>query len=175
MKNKTIICLLLVIVIGVVFIIWQRVEINSYKEDVNLYKEEIKLLEKNEEGNQQEGNKYYDCTYTETYRIVDKLDGYVAEVPEMSYIVVDKFQSHEAYSHPIITDLKENLEVNKYYEFTYQIKGTGIINDKEDVISHITDESLEDIPDGTLRVNLTIKETDKEGMEQIQEDICDAG
>ena len=140
----------------------------------------LKLYENIEQKNNTNNNaikfeteqKEYDCSFTKTWRVVDKMDGYVAEVPEKSYVIVDKFQSHNAYAHPILTNLKEDLEVDKYYEFTYQVKGTGIINDISDITRYITDESLEEVPDGVLRVKLSIKETNKQGLDQIQEDIC---
>ena len=66
---------------------------------------------------------YYDCSFTKTYRVVDLLDGYIAEVPEMSYVVVDQYLTHGAYSHIITSELKKKLEVNKYYEFTYTLRG----------------------------------------------------
>ena len=140
----------------------------------------LKLYENIEQKNNTNNNsitleteqKEYDCSFTKTWRVVDKMDGYVAEVPEKSYVIVDKFQSHNAYAHPILTNLKEDLEVDKYYEFTYQVKGTGIINDISDITRYITDESLDEVPDGVLRVKLSIKETNKQGLDQIQEDIC---
>lgn len=140
----------------------------------------LKLYENIEQKNNTNNNaikfeteqKEYDCSFTKTWRVVDKMDGYVAEVPEKSYVILDKFQSHNAYAHPILTNLKEDLEVDKYYEFTYQVKGTGIINDISDITRYITDESLEEVPDGVLRVKLSIKETNKQGLDQIQEDIC---
>lgn len=171
-KNDLIIRILLfaIIVVCVIFIVMQRFEITSYKEDIESYEEKINSLENNEED--KEESKYYDCSFTQTYHIVNLLDDYIAEVPEKSYVIVDKFQVHGAFAHPIITNLKGELEVDKYYEFTYKIKGTGVITDLNDVVSHITDEPLEDIPEGILRVNLSIKETNKEGLEQIQENIC---
>lgn len=173
-KNDTIIrtLLLAIIAICVIFLVMQRFEITSYKEDINSYKEKINKLENKDDDKTEEESKYYDCTFTQTYRIVDKLDGYIAEVPEKSYVIVDKFQSHSAFAHPIITDLKDNLEVNKYYEFTYHIKGSGIVNDISDVVSHITDKSLEEVSEDIYLVNLSIKETDKTGLDQIQENIC---
>ena len=140
----------------------------------------LKLYENIEQKNNTNNNaikfeteqKEYDCSFTKTWRVVDKMDGYVAEVPEKSYVIVDKFQSHNAYAHPILTNLKEDLEVDKYYEFTYQVKGTGIINDISDITRYITDESLDEVPDGVLRVKRSIKETNKQGLDQIQEDIC---
>jgi len=113
--------------------------------------------------------KEYNCSFTTTYRIVDLLDNYIAEVPEYSYIVVDKFQIHNAIAHYIPTKLKEDLEINKNYEFTYHIKGKGNINNIYDVINNI---HLNHLNNDNLSVTLTIKETDKLGLDQIQENIC---
>lgn len=111
----------------------------------------------------------YDCKFTTTYRVVNLLDNYIAEVPEYSYIVVDKFQDHQAIAHKIPTKLKNNLELNKYYEFTYYIKGTGNIENIYDVINHIY---INHTNNDNLSVTLEIKETVKTGLEQIQENIC---
>ena len=116
---------------------------------------------------------YYDCSFTKTYRVVDLLDGYIAEVSEMSYVVVDQYLTHGAYSHIITSELKKKLEVNKYYEFTYTLKGAtkDKINDIDDVLSYFSfNNAIRS--DNRLRVLLEIKETDKLGMGQIQEDIC---
>ena len=51
---------------------------------------------------------YSDCSFTKTCRVVDKMNGYVAEVLEISYVIVYKFQSHNAYAHPILTNLEED-------------------------------------------------------------------
>ena len=92
------------------------------------------------------------------------------------------FQSHNASTHIIPTRLKDTLEVDKYYEFTYTIQGTGNIKDMSDIYTEISstelyntssDETKNTIyKDKSLFINLTIKETDKQGMEQIQEDVC---
>ena len=116
--------------------------------------------------------KEYDCSYTKTYRIVNLLEGYVAEVPELSYVVLDAFQTHSAFTHKISSEAKKNLEVNKYYEFTYYLKGRGIINDIEDVKNSIS--ALNSIKsDNSLKVLLEVKETNREGLEQVQENICE--
>lgn len=127
-------------------------------------------------------NHNYDCQFTKTYHIVNKLDNYIAEVPELSYIVIDMFQSHNASTHIIPTRLKDSLEVGKYYEFTYTIKGNGNLKDMSDIYSEISatelyNASSDEIKntiykDKSLFINLTIKKTDKQGLEQIQEDIC---
>ena len=134
-----------------------------------LLKEEVKI----KNNNNIDKEVYYDCSFTKTYRVVDLLDGYIAEVPEMSYVVVDQYLTHGAYSHIITSELKKKLEVNKYYEFTYTLKGTtnNKINNIDDVLSYFSfNNAIRS--DNRLKVLLEVKETDKLGMEQIQEDIC---
>lgn len=117
----------------------------------------------------------YDCSFTRTYHIVNLLDNYIAEVPELSYLVLDSYQSHGAFTHIIPTRLKKEIREDKYYEFTYTIKGTGIINDISDVLSYISATELanqSNRENPKLQVSLEIKETDKQGMGQIQEPIC---
>lgn len=117
----------------------------------------------------------YDCSFTRTYHIVNLLDNYIAEVPELSYLVLDSYQSHGAFTHIIPTRLKKEIREDKYYEFTYTIKGTGIINDISDVLSYISATELanqSNRENPKLQVSLEIKETDKQGMEQTQEPIC---
>lgn len=140
-----------------------------HHENDKLLKEEVKV----KDNNNIDKEVYYDCSFTQTYRVVDLLDGYIAEVPEMSYVILDKFQMHGAYAHIISSEQKKKLEVNKYYEFTYYLKGTtkDKINDINDVLSYSSFNN-QIKSDNSLSVLLEIKETDKLGMEQIQEDIC---
>lgn len=140
-----------------------------HHENDKLLKEEVKV----KDNNNIDKEVYYDCSFTQTYRVVDLLDGYIAEVPEMSYVILDKFQMHGAYAHIISSEQKKKLEVNKYYEFTYYLKGTtkDKINDINDVLSHSSFNN-QIKSDNSLSVLLEIKETNKLGMEQIQEDIC---
>lgn len=166
------------IILGVLLIISLTYIINI-KFSNNVKKEEIKdyiLNTDNSDSNEDTKEKEYDCSFTKTYRIVNTLDGYIAEVSELSYIVIDQFQSHKAMTHIIPTELKESLKVNKYYEFTYKLEGKGVINDMDDVYSYLSGATVnksqnnEDLTN--LSVTLTIKETDKTGLEQIQENIC---
>lgn len=140
-----------------------------HHENDKLLKEEVKV----KDNNNIDKEVYYDCSFTQTYRVVDLLDGYIAEVPEMSYVILDKFQMHGAYAHIISSEQKKKLEVNKYYEFTYYLKGTtkDKINDINDVLKYSSFNN-QIKSDNSLSVLLEIKETDKLGMEQIQEDIC---
>ena len=112
--------------------------------------------------------KEYDCSFTKTYRVVNLLEGYIAEVPEWSFIALDQFQNHGIFAAKIPSNLKTGLKENKYYEFTYTIKGNGIIKTMEDINSHLV---LDD-SNAELKVTLNVKETDKQGLEQIQDDIC---
>ena len=140
-----------------------------HHENDKLLKEEVKV----NDNDSIDKEVYYDCSFTQTYRVVDLLDGYIAEVPEMSYVVVDQYLTHSAYSHIITSELKKKLEVNKYYEFTYTLKGTtnNKINNIDDVLSYFSfNNAIRS--DNRLKVLLEVKETDKLGMEQIQEGIC---
>ena len=112
--------------------------------------------------------KEYDCSFTKTFKVVNLLDGYIAEVPEWSYVALDQFQNHVITAIRIPSTLKTNLQENKYYEFTYTIKGNGIIKTMEDINSHLV---LDD-SNAELKVTLNVKETDKIGLSQIQEEIC---
>lgn len=123
-------------------------------------------------------DKTYDCSFTRKYNIVNTLDGYTTDTPWLSYIVIDAFQDHYARTHVVPIELKEELENDKTYEFIYTIKGIGIINDMEDVYDKLVwttvyendKEHYANEPE--LKVTLSIKETDKLGMEQKQEPIC---
>lgn len=179
-KNETIqkitiiICFIIIIIliISIISVVKMKKELTKTSSGNEILKNESENL----------NNHNYDCQFTKTYHIVNKLDNYIAEVPELSYIVVDMFQSHNASTHIIPTRLKDTLELDKYYEFTYTMQGTGNIKDMSDIYTEISstelynassDETKNTIyKDKSLFVNLTIKETDKQGMEQIQEDIC---
>lgn len=145
--------------------------------NIYLHLENDKLLKENNNIKKVEPttNKetYYDCSFIKTYRVVDLLDNYIAEVPEMSYVVLDQFLVHGAYAHKISSEQKKNLEVNKYYEFTYSLKGItkDKINDIDDVLKYNSFNNLIK-SDNSLSALVEIKETDKRGLEQIQEDIC---
>lgn len=110
----------------------------------------------------------YDCSFTRTYRVVNLLDGYIAEVPEWSYVALDQFQAHGIFAAKIPSSLKKELKENKYYEFTYAIKGNGIVKTMEDVNKYLV---LND-SNAEFKITLDIKETNKQGLEQVQENIC---
>lgn len=110
----------------------------------------------------------YDCSFTKTYRVVNLLDDYIAEVPEWYYVAVDSFQNHSIFAAKIPFVQKEKLQEDNYYEFTYTIIGKGNIKNMEDINSYLVldNSNLE------FKVTLNVKETDKQGLEQIQQDIC---
>ena len=163
-NNSLIICLLLIIILGLIGgLVEQQKHCNK---------------ETNGTGDKEDNaiNKEYFCKFTKTYRVVNLLDGYVAEVPEWSYVVLDQFQNHEAIAHKIPANLKEKLQQGKYYEFNYTIVGNGYIKTIEDINKHIV---LDDVVLNSsvysgkkARIILNISETDKQGLEQIQQDIC---
>ena len=172
-KNIAIFTLAFLLIIVCFFLFYQNGKIKDFESEIDDL--ESKLLNNQTDG---ETEKYYDCSFTDTYRIVDILDGYVAETPELSYIVVDKYQAHAAHALLIPSELKKNLKENEYYEFTYSIKGNGVINDIDDVHSYLGATTFRELSesqsslDNKLSVMLTINETDKEGMGQIHENIC---
>ena len=69
-----------------------------------------------------------------------------------------------------------NLETYKYYEFTYHLKGKGLINNFEQLNSYLISSLFNKYhgnpSSGTVYVELDIVETSKKGVEQIQENIC---
>lgn len=81
------------------------------------------------------------------------------------------FRCTEAYAHKISRDLKSKLVVGKYYEFTYHIVGTGNIRNMNDINELLVlDASL--VLDNKLYVTMVINETNKVGLQQVQEEIC---
>ena len=167
-KDKRLLLICIVVILGLM-----GCNIYLQYENDKLTKEKDNVKEEVTDNTTNTKEVYYDCSFTKTYRVVDLLDGYIAEVPEMSYVVVDQYLTHGAYSHIITSELKKKLEVNKYYEFTYYLKGTtkDKINDINDVLKYSSFNN-QIKSDNSLSVLLEIKETDKLGMEQIQEDIC---
>ena len=177
MKRKVSVILLVVLLISsvahIVFLKNKNKDCNSYNKNAES-KDNDNIVSKERE---------YDCTFTQTYHIVNLLDGYVAEVPELSYVILDKYLSHQAISHIIPTSLKNELEIDKYYEFTYQLKGKGYIENMDDIFKQISSTELynqsdektknEIYKDKKMFVYLTIKETNKIGVEQINENICE--
>ena len=114
----------------------------------------------------------YDCSFTQTWRVYDMLEDFVGHHPDMSYVILERFQTFKPYSHKIPSNLKSKLERGKYYEFTYHIKGKGFIDDIDDVVEKLIPEGNVETSQNKLIVTLRINETDKLGMDQLQEPIC---
>lgn len=174
-KKITFILLITFLICSIVYIVFlqkKNTNCNNYNKNIE------SITDKNVVTKEKE----YDCTFTQTYRVVNLLDGYIAEVPELSYVILDKFLTHQAISHIIPTNQKNKLENGKYYEFTYQIKGKGYIENMNDIYQQISSTELynqsdektkkEIYKDKKMFVYLNINETTKTGVEQINEDIC---
>ena len=104
---------LTVIIIGLVgcniYLVVQNKNVHTNKEDNDVSE---KPISNNDDKEEEKKEKYYDCSFTRTYRVVDLLEGYVAEVPEESYVVLDAFLDHGAFTHRISSELKKKLEVS---------------------------------------------------------------
>ena len=109
-KDKRLLLICIVVILGLM-----GCNIYLQYENDKLTKEKDNVKEEVTDNTTNTKEVYYDCSFTKTYRVVDLLDGYIAEVPEMSYVVVDQYLTHSAYSHIITSELKKKLEVNKYY------------------------------------------------------------
>ena len=158
------ICMFLIIIILSVFLI---VEKKECKEKCASNRNSISNAENNDTKQLE-----YDCSFTQTWRVYDLLEDFVGHHPDMSYVILERFQTFIPYSHKIPSNLKSQLERGKYYEFTYHIKGKGFIDDIDDVVEKLIPEGNVETSQNKLIVTLRINETDKLGMDQLQEPIC---
>mgnify|MGYP001045369819 FL=1 len=158
------ICMFLIIIILSVFLI---VEKKEFKEKCASNGNSISNAENNDTKQLE-----YDCSFTQTWRVYDLLEDFVGHHPDMSYVILERFQTFIPYSHKIPSNLKSQLERGKYYEFTYHIKGKGFIDDIDDVVEKLIPEGNVETSQNKLIVTLRINETDKLGMDQLQEPIC---
>ena len=158
------ICMFLIIIILSVFLI---VEKKEFKEKCASNRNSISNAENNDTKQLE-----YDCSFTQTWRVYDMLEDFVGHHPDMSYVILERFQTFIPYSHKIPSNLKSQLERGKYYEFTYHIKGKVFIDDIDDVVEKLIPEGNVETSQNKLIVTLRINETDKLGMDQLQEPIC---
>ena len=158
------ICMALIIVVLGVFLIIERNELKEKCTSNNA------ITPNDENKNAEELN--YDCSFTQTWKVYNLLENYTGHHPDVSYVILEKFQTTIPYSHIIPSNLKSKLEQGKYYEFTYTIEGKGYIEDFDDVIKNINPENVQLEDQNRIKVNLSIKETDKIGLDQLQEPIC---
>ena len=154
----------LIIIILSVFLI---VEKKEFKEKCASNRNSISNAENNDTKQLE-----YDCSFTQTWRVYDMLEDFVGHHPDMQYVILERFQTFIPYSHKIPSNLKSQLERGKYYEFTYHIKGKGFIDDIDDVVEKLIPEGNVETSQNKLIVTLRINETDKLGMDQLQEPIC---
>ena len=157
-------CMFLIIIILSVFLIVVKKE---FKEKCASNRNSISNAENNDTKQLE-----YDCSFTQTWRVYDMLEDFVGHHPDMSYVILERFQTFIPYSHKIPSNLKSQLERGKYYEFTYHIKGKGFIDDIDDVVEKLIPEGNVETSQNKLIVTLRINETDKLGMDQLQEPIC---
>ncbi len=163
-KNIVIVVLSLIVVLLIFFVVKLKMDSNiEQKNNTNNDMTENELEQKE-----------YDCSFTQTYRVIDKID-YPLAADGVSYIVVDTYQGYDPFV-VAIPSSTDNLETYKYYEFTYHLKGKGLINNFKQLNSYLIPSLFNKYngnnSSGTVYVELDIVETSKKGVEQIQEDIC---
>lgn len=136
-------------------------------------------LEANNESNINEGNENNEktnetCTFTKTHHIVDLLEDYMGEVPESTFILVDHFQDHYPEVLHIPNTMRGSLQVNKNYEFTYTISKNNTYQSENEILGDLVGDIINQNQNiqTNNNVSLVIKETNKLGLEQINEDIC---
>ncbi len=98
------------------------------------------------------GKEKINGTFTRTYEVIDITKG---EEEDSYYVTLAVYQGQKE---TVQINLKEKLKVNKNYEFTFQ-----------DSLYNINDDFITDIFNSAKLIN--IKETDRVGMDQIQDPI----
>lgn len=118
-------------------------------------------------------NKKYDCSFIKTYRIIETLEDYESATNTFYYVVGDVFQSFTPEILLVPLNYKDKLDEDKSYEFIYTLKGKGVINSMDDVNDYFISTTIDnkEYP-SDVKVTIEVKETDKTGLEQINEDIC---
>lgn len=118
--------------------------------------------------NSEVNNTEESCTFTRTHHIVDLLEDYRGEVPESTFILVDHYQDHYPQVLHIPNTMRDGLEVNKNYEFTYTILRGNDYESENDIL----DDLVGDVISNNFEIDLVIRETDRLGLEQNNESIC---
>ena len=158
-KDKPILLytLLIIVFLFIVITFYLNTKIINCNKNLNNIKNENK--EENNIKNEidkEPNSKDYTCKLVETFKIVNLLEGYVSEIPEISYVVVDNFQTHLPQTYMVPSNLKNKLEINKTYEFTYSLEGKGVITNKEDIYNYLTTNLTEQKTN--VKVTLNINE-----------------
>ena len=139
------------------------------KEETNSVNDNLIASDINSEVEEKE----YDCAFTKTYRIIETLEDYGSATNTFYYVVGDVFQSFTPEILLVPLKYEDKLDEDKSYEFTYTLKGKGVINNMDDVNDYFVSTTIDnkDYP-ASVKVTIEVKETDKTGLEQINEDIC---
>ena len=116
----------------------------------------------------------YNCSFTKTFRFIQKVD-YETYVDGTTYIVGDIYQSYEPLLLIVDNDTAGKMERNKYYEFTYTLKGKmreTEIDEMNKINALVKNTYDKEHGVGSNKAYLEVKETDKIGLSQTQESIC---
>lgn len=177
MNKKYIGIIFVVIVVLICFICYfyySNDKIKGYKNEIKRLNSLINNYTEIKQ-NDLELSRNYNCSFTKTHRIIEIIDYYFA-LDGVSYALVDDFQSYQPYIVIIPKNIEKKLEKNKYYEFKYTLTGNGIVRGFDDINSYLIGSLFNNYngnsSSGTIYVNLEIKESNKKGLEQIQENIC---
>lgn len=98
----------------------------------------------------------YICTFTKTYLVRDITE---SNDSKYIYLTLRAFQDEEVFTVKVKKSLNSEIEEGKSYEFTFASIGNS---KKEDIESIFTNHKL-----------LSIIATDKEGLEQVNESVCE--
>ena len=116
----------------------------------------------------------YNCSFTKTFRFIQKVD-YETYVDGTTYIVGDIYQSYKPLLLIVDNDTAGKMERNKYYEFTYTLKGKmreTEIDEMNKINALVKNTYDKEHGVGSNKAYLEVKETDKIGLSQTQESIC---
>lgn len=120
-------------------------------------------------GADEEYLKEYNCSFTKTYLVknlwtIDTKE----EISGMSYVMLSQFQVDDMITAIIPTEVRDKLQEGKTYEFTYTLNGKSkTIKTMEDINTYFSSTNNDD-----FKIIVDVKETDKLGLEQIQDSIC---
>lgn len=114
----------------------------------------------------------YDCSFTQTFRFYQKID-YETYVDGTAYVLGDIYQSYEPILLIVYEEDANKMEKYKYYEFTYTLKGTWSEITDYNTLNILVKASFDkEHSTSTNSATLKIKETDKVGLSQVSEPIC---
>lgn len=118
----------------------------------------------------------YDCSFTKTYILKDKLDDYPDNHDGTSFVVVEIFQTFEPIIVAIPSAIKQQLKLDTYYEFTYTLQGVGNIETMTEVEDYLINSLFQKYRNlsvsSSLNVSLDIQEIEPNGVAGKQEKIC---